>query len=407
MTWDVRYGSEAAAQTVAVGNVVFVSGCTCVGPGAPVPRAVEDQVELALESTRSALEAAGSRLENVVKTFFLLTSLDDYGRVRRTETEFYERHAPQLVTTPPAATLMVVPSLGPPELLVQYEVIAALDRAMPGWPVTYYPEHWAGRELAYPHVPKEHAKFARSQSIGNLLLVSGCQALDHDTVRVETADVGEQSRIVLDKITVAVEETGGTLGNLLKTNVFVKDVGALATYREVERRFLREHDAAVAEHPPASTAFVVTELPRPEFLIEVEAFAVAGAAPPGWSIERRPGTPAAAESVTAGQLVFLSACRGLLDGGRAPASVDDEVSTALGNVRDALARAGSAVANIVKITLMLTDAANYAEGRRALLAFYADHAPRLLETPPATTFMVVAAIAPAGARVQVDVVAVR
>ena len=148
----MRYASSAAAgeeptiaQSVVVGNVVFVSGCTCDRPGKRAPEQVEDQVVLALENTRSALEAAGSRMENVVKTFFLLTDLDHYGRVRKTETEFYELHAPQLVTTPPAATLMVVPSLARRELLVQYEVIAALDREAPGWGVTYHPEYWAGK----------------------------------------------------------------------------------------------------------------------------------------------------------------------------------------------------------------------------------------------------------------------
>ena len=136
MSWDLRYASSRISaeettftQSVAVGNVVFVSGCTCDRAGSVAPARVEDQVELALASARQALEAIGSRMDNVVKTFFLLTTLDDYGSVRKTETEFYERHAPQLVTTPPAATLMVVPSLGRPELLVQYEVIAVLDRS--------------------------------------------------------------------------------------------------------------------------------------------------------------------------------------------------------------------------------------------------------------------------------------
>ena len=156
MTWDIRYASSQPAeettftQSVAVGNVVFVSGCTSSRVGKLAPRRVEDQVDLALENARLALEAMGSRMDNIVKTFFLLTRLDDYGSVRKTETEFYERYAPQLVTTPPAATLMVVPALARPEFLVQYEVIAALDRDMPGWGVTYYPEYWAGRELAYP-----------------------------------------------------------------------------------------------------------------------------------------------------------------------------------------------------------------------------------------------------------------
>jgi enamine deaminase RidA (YjgF/YER057c/UK114 family) len=397
---------EPRVQSVVVGNVVFVSGCTCGRPGERAPRRVEDQVNLALEATRGALEAAGSGMDNVVKTLFLLTSLGDYGSVRKTETEFYERHAPQLVATPPAATLMVVPSLERPEFVVQYEAIAALDRDMPGWGVTYHPEYWAGKELAYPHVPKEHAKFARSQSIGNLLVISGCQALDHETVRVETSDFAEQSRIVLDKIRVAVEETGGSLANLVKTNVFIKDASAVTTYREIEQAFFREHAAEIATDPPASTVFVMTELPRPEFLIEVEAFAVADAAAPGWPIHRRGGTEHAAESATAGKLVFLSACNGVADGGSAPMSIQQEVSATLDSVSAALVRAGSAISKIVRITLMLTDVDDYEEMQSALLAFYREHAPQMVEAPPASTFMEVAAIVPSGARFQIDAVAV-
>jgi len=384
--------------------VVFVSGCTCDRAGEAASPRVEDQVELALANAQLALEAAGSRMENVVKTFFLLTSLDDYGRVRATETEFYERHAPQLVRTPPAATLMVVPALAVPELRVQYEVIAALDRDAPSREVTYYPERWAGKELAYPHVPKEHPKFARSQSIGNLLVISGCQALDHDTVRIETADVAEQSRIVLDKVRVAVEETGGTLANLVKTNVFVKDANALTTYREVERAFFREHAPEVESHPPASSAFVMTELPRPEFLIEVEAFAVANAELPGWSLRRQAGTAEAAESVAAGELVFVSACHAA-DAGSFSQQIEREIAAALDHLRHALTGAGSAVGKLVKVTLLLSDAADHAQMERELLVCYREHAPHLVESPPATTFMLVPAIVPAGARFQVDAIA--
>lgn len=384
MGWDVRQTPRA----VAVGNVLFASGCTAERGAEPAPARVEEQVELALEAARVALESAGSTLANVVKTFFLLTSLEDYGSVRRTETELYERHAPQLVATPPAATLMVVPALARPDLRVQYEAVAALDRNRPGWEVTYRPERWAGRELAYPHVPKEHPKFARSQSIGNLLVVSGCQALDHDTLRVESGDLAEQCRVVLDKVRIAVEETGGSLANLLKTNVFVKDVAALPVYREVERAFFREHAPDVAAAPPASSAFVMRELPRPEFLVEVEAFAVASANAPGWTVRRQPGTADAAESVTAGALAFLSGLEGA------------DLAAVLDELEGALARAGSSPDRIVKLTLQLADAADLPELETGLRAFL----PR--GTAPASTWMQVDALASPGARLQLDAVAV-
>ncbi len=69
----------------------------------------------------------------------MIKSLDNYGEVRKTETEYYEKHAPKLVETPPSATLMVVPSLAAPEFELEYEVIAAVDRSATYWGVTYYP----------------------------------------------------------------------------------------------------------------------------------------------------------------------------------------------------------------------------------------------------------------------------
>ena len=129
MKWDVRYAPSQAAeeeptlpQSVVVGNVVFVSGCTCARRASSRPAGSRIRSSSRSRARGAPSRQAGSGMDNIVKTFFLLTSLDDYGRVRKTETEFYERYAPQLVTTPPAATLMVVPSLARPELLVQYEV---------------------------------------------------------------------------------------------------------------------------------------------------------------------------------------------------------------------------------------------------------------------------------------------
>ena len=384
MDWTVRHFPERE-RCVVVGNVAFLSGCT----GNPATARVEDQVVEALDKARLAIEGAGGSMANIVKTFFQITSLDDYGRVRKTETEYYEKHAPQLVTTPPAATLMVVPALAHRGLAAQYEAIGAVDRKHPDWAVKYYPEYWAGRELAYPHVPKEHAKFARSQSIGNLLIVSGCQALDHDTVKVETGDFAAQTRIVLDKVEVAMEQTGGTLANVVKTNVFIKDAAMLRRYRAVEREFFRAHAPAFVDHPPASTVFVMRELPRREFLIEVEAFGVADAKAAGWATRYHAG------AASAGNLLFVSGCTG------------SSVGEALDKVGAAIARAGGSMNEIVKTTLMARDVDDHAALRAAELAWYRQHAPELVAHPPASTFMQVPAIGDdATARVQVDAIGV-
>jgi 2-iminobutanoate/2-iminopropanoate deaminase len=373
--WKVRYLKPELG--VVIGNVVFLSACS----GDVNLAGVEDQVVTALDKARLAMEAAGGSMANIVKTFFLITDLADYARVRKTETEYYERHAPQLVTTPPAATLMVVPSLERRELKVQYEAIGAVDRHRADWPVEYHPEFWGGRELAYPHVPKEHAKFARSQSIGNLLIVSGCQALDHDTVKVDTDDFDQQSRIVLDKVKVAMEQTGGSLENVVKTNVFIKDAAMLRRYRDVEQTFFRTHAPAFLDRPPATTVFVTNELPRREFLIEVEAFGVADANMPAWA--RHYGTGV----VSAGNLLFLSGCDGSTSAGVVPRSIEQQIVGALDKIKAAMERAGSSLNKVVKTTLMLLDRNDYPAMRATELAYYRQHAPQLVVNPPATTFM--------------------
>ena len=427
MNWDVKYypgywaGRKLAypdvpkehpkfAQSIVVGNLIFVSGCVGqdTNTGTPAPENVEDQVKLALKYAELAMKTAGSSMENIVKTFFLIKDLDNYQQVRKTETEYYSEHAPYLVENPPAATLMVVPSLARPEFQVEYEVIGVVDRTMPGWGVKYYAEYWGGKELAYPHVPKEHAKFARSQVVGNLVILSGCQALDHDSVRVETTDFNEQSRIVLEKLRVGMEETGGSMSSLVKTNVFLKDLNDLQQYREVEQAYFQEHAPDLARNPPASTAIVVSELPRPEFLVEVEAFGVIDERAPDWTTKYYPGSIDATSGVSAGNLLFLSGCDGSNpnNGEIETDIVEQQIIVALSKVRVALERAGSSMDKVVKTLMMLRNLEDYPKMRKTEVEYYQQHAPHLVSNPPVSTFVQLPGITSPAALFQIDVTAV-
>ncbi|MGI9258626.1 MAG: RidA family protein [Gammaproteobacteria bacterium] len=407
---DVPAAHPKFAQSIVVGNLVIVSGCVGqdVVTMAATPKGIEEQVWLSLTNTKTAMETAGSSMGNIIKTFFLITSLDDYQAVRKTETEFYEAHAPELITNPPAATLMVIPSLARPEFRCEYEVIGVVDRSRSDCPVTYYPEYWGGTELAYPHVPKEHAKFARSQVADGLVILSGCQALDHDSVRTETDDVGEQSRIVLDKLRVGMEETGGSLETMVKTNVFVKSSDDLATYRKVEKAYFDEFAPSLAETPPASTGFIVDELPRPEFLVEVEASGVAGSSLAGWPVRFYPGTEIAAAGASAGRLLFLSGIDGTdPDSGRIETDdIEQQLLIAMEKARITLEAAGSSMNNVIKTLMMLKRLEDYSVMRKTEFDFCQQHAPTLVTRPPASTFMKLPEISVPGSLFQIDITAV-
>ena len=389
------------SESVVVGNLIFVSGCIGkdIKSNEPTPQSISEQVFLALENTRIALENAGSSMENIVKTFSLIRDLSTYGEYRKAETDYYEIHAPTLVRKPPAATLMVYPGLALPEFKLEYEVIAAVNRSTKDWEVSYYPEFWAGKELAYPQVPKEHAKFARTQLVGQLVLISGCQALDHDTVKVETMDFAEQAIICLEKIRIGIKETGGSWETIIKTNVFIKNLDCLETYRQVERDYFKNQGPTLSKHLPASTTFIVSELPREEFLVEIEAYGIADDNQNLWPVEFYPRDNHRSASVRAGNLIYYSACHGV-------GSLEEQINGGFEKLRIACEQAGSSLNKIIKTNIMLTDTDNYATMRRLETEYYRLNAPDLITNPPACTYMEVEAIENADTVFQLDAVGV-
>ncbi len=397
------------AQSMAVGNLLFVSGCTGQDTvaGGPTPTTIEGQMKNALDNAKIAMETAGSSLENVVKTFILARNLDDYRRILEIEAAYYSEHAPYLVENPPATTLMVVASLARPKFLFEYEVIGVIDRNAPEWGVTYYPEYWDAKKLAYPHVPMEHEKFARTVVVGNLVIVSGCQALDHDSMRVETDDFEDQTRIVLDKIRIGMEETGGSLNNLVKTNVLLKDLKDLKRFRYMERAYFEEHAPELAKSPPATTAMIISDLPHPKFQVEVEAFGVVDKTAPDWPTKYYPGNRDASACVSAGNLLFLSGCDGSdpNTGDVEPDVVEKQIIAALDKVKAILEDAGSSMDKVVRTLMMLRHLEDYPKMRKTEVEYYQKHAPYLVPKPPVSTFVQLPVISSPETLFQIDVTA--
>ena len=118
------------SRSVVVGNLIFVSGCQGMNPETLKTETdvFEEQMIIALDKVRMAMEEAGSSMNNVVRTLMLLKNLEDYPRMRKTELEYYQEHAPFLVDNPPASTFMQVASLAKPEFLVEIDAIGVISR---------------------------------------------------------------------------------------------------------------------------------------------------------------------------------------------------------------------------------------------------------------------------------------
>ncbi len=426
MNWEVKYypeyweGKKLAyphvpkehpkfARSIAVGNLIFVSGCTGQDTidGKPTSQRFEDQMNMALYKVKLAMEEAGSSMDNIVKTVMLVKRQTDYSAMRTTEVEYYLKHAPHLVENPPASTFIAPLSLARPKFLLEMDVIGVIDRNVPDWKAKYYGEYWGGKRLAYPHVPKEHPKFARTEAVGNLVIISGCEALNHDTVKTETMDFKEQTMIVLEKIKTGMEETGGSLDNLVKTYVLLKHIKHYPLYREVEQEFFKKHAPGLAKNPPASTVINASSLALPEFLVEVEGFAVVDKKAPGWPTKYYPGSKYASSGASAGKLLFLSGCDGSNSktGNMETNVFEEQVKRAFDKVKAALEQAGSSMEKMVKTFMLLKNLDDYPRMRKAEVEYYEKRAPYLVEKPPVSTFMTLNSLTHPEAFFEVDVTA--
>ncbi|MBW1766332.1 MAG: hypothetical protein JRJ65_04680 [Deltaproteobacteria bacterium] len=114
------------ANTVKVGNLVFVSGQT---PTDSYTARIESdvfevQMTVALDNLRMALEETGSALENIIKTNILLPDPKNLPKMREMELEYYKKYAPPLVEEPPASTVIHPLNLASPAMHIEIEAIA-------------------------------------------------------------------------------------------------------------------------------------------------------------------------------------------------------------------------------------------------------------------------------------------
>ncbi len=108
------------SQAVRAGNVIFASGQIPIDPatGEFVAGGVAEQTEQVMRNITAVLEAAGSGLNQIVKTTVFLADMNDFTAMN----EVYARFFPE---TPPARATIQAARL-PRDAKVEIEAIAVL-----------------------------------------------------------------------------------------------------------------------------------------------------------------------------------------------------------------------------------------------------------------------------------------
>lgn len=102
---------------------------------------------------------------------------------------------------------------------------------------------------------------------GTLVFVSGLLARDREGNIVKKGDMGAQIAQVGENLRLALAAAGARLEDLVRTTTYVTDIEEFFRHVEVRMRYF-------GPALPTSTTVEVRRLAHPDFLVEVEAFAV-------------------------------------------------------------------------------------------------------------------------------------
>lgn len=119
--------------------------------------------------------------------------------------------------------------------------------------------------ISTKNAPAAIGPYSQAVEAGGLLFISGQLPLDPATGNMAPAEIKAQTEAVLKNLEGILKSEGLTLENVLKTTVFMADLGQFAAMNEVYGKFF-------SSNPPARATIEVKALPKAA-LVEIEAVA--------------------------------------------------------------------------------------------------------------------------------------
>lgn len=122
--------------------------------------------------------------------------------------------------------------------------------------------------IATEQAPQAIGPYSQAVVSNGLAYLSGQIPLDPATGQIVEGDIAAQTARVLENLKAVLAACGSSLDQVLKTTVYLKDLGEFARMNEVYARYF-------AATPPARSTVEVARLPR-DARIEIDAIARVG-----------------------------------------------------------------------------------------------------------------------------------
>jgi reactive intermediate/imine deaminase len=102
---------------------------------------------------------------------------------------------------------------------------------------------------------------------GKLVFISGMTSRRADGTIAGIGDIEVQTRQVCENLKAAVEAAGGTMDDIVRVDVYVRNMEHFDQIHKVRREYFKAP-------APASTMVEICKMTSPDYLIEINAIAV-------------------------------------------------------------------------------------------------------------------------------------
>ncbi len=121
------------------------------------------------------------------------------------------------------------------------------------------------QQIVTTSAPKASGPYSQAMRTGNLVYCSGQTPLNPATMEIEGYNIDEQTRRAIENLKLVLQGAGLDLNNVVKTNVFLTDMGLFPKMNAV-------YAECFGNHRPARSTVAVKGLPY-NAMVEIECIA--------------------------------------------------------------------------------------------------------------------------------------